>query len=169
MPCSAQHSRNVRATSPSVTEAVTRDRSIMREWSSSQAGICASVPSASGQCVESDCHVSLGSSASNLAYGLRGRFLGSASTRPMSWRMRWIVETDGARSMRSPSTPWMLRAPQSQPPASRRSRTCTIRARTLPLVRLCTLRGLRERGSSPGSPGSPWRARSLWIHWRVTP
>lgn len=141
----------------------------MREWSSSQVMICASVPSASGQCVKSDCHVSLGSSASNLTYELRGRFLGSASTRPMSWRMRWIVETDGARPIRSASTPWMLRAPQSQPPASRRSRTCAIRARTSPLVRLCTLRGLRERGSSPGSPCSPWRARSLWIHWRVTP
>lgn len=68
----------------------------MREWSSSQMRICASVPSASGQCVKSDCHVSLGSSASNLTYELRGRFLGSATTRPMSRRMRWIVETDGA-------------------------------------------------------------------------
>ncbi|WP_242500963.1 hypothetical protein [Bifidobacterium pseudolongum] len=54
-------------------------------------------------------------------------------------------------------------------PASRRSRTCTIRARASPLVRLCTLRGLRERGSGPGSPSSAWRLRSPWTHWRVTP
>ncbi len=52
----------------------------MREWSSSQVRTCASVPPASGQCVKSDCQVSLGSSASNLTYELRGLFLGSGST-----------------------------------------------------------------------------------------
>ena len=58
--------------------------------------ISISRPSASDQWVKSDCHVSLGWSASKLRKEDLGLFFGSGVINPAWWRTRLMVDVDGA-------------------------------------------------------------------------
>jgi hypothetical protein len=81
-----------------VATATTRQATAAREWSSMKFTISTSVPSASHQCVTSDCQHSFGSWASNRIHELRGRLCGCGVTNPRRRSTRQIVETEGTAS-----------------------------------------------------------------------
>ena len=121
-----------------------------------------------GQWVKSDCHVSFGSTASNLVYEDLGRFLGSGLTSPASLRIRWIVEFAGGVAPSRSRRAAMDSAPASNPPAVSSRRIATIRSATRPSVLFAIRCARRERGRRPASPSFSYRRFSSCAHWRVT-
>ena len=63
----------------------------------------------------SDCHSSLGAAASKRCHELRGRLRGSGTTRPAAWRMRRIVEVEGARRPSRSRCQAIVTGPASRP------------------------------------------------------
>lgn len=168
IPYAAHAARNDDSTVFMVTVAYACEYRRNLGWSSSQETISASVPSAIGQRVKSDCHVSFGNAASNLMYEDFGRFLGSGLTSPASLRIRWIVEFVGGLTPSRSNRAAMDSGPASRPLEPRSRRIVTILFVISGSVLFAIRRARRERGSRPVSPSLSYLLFSSCAHCRLT-